>query len=90
MDCARRVNEARMFSKNLVKVLLVGLAGACDAARFGAVIEDGHAEALVMARAPARRIDRWRELLPADRGVVAVPCLTVAALVVTVLLLACR
>jgi len=49
MDCASRVNESRMFSKNLVKVLLVGLVDACGAARFGAVIEDGHAEAPVTA-----------------------------------------
>jgi hypothetical protein len=50
------------------------------------VIKDGHAEARVTAGAPGRWTGRWRELLPADAGLVAVLHLTVAVLVVTVLL----
>jgi hypothetical protein len=54
------------------------------------VIENGHAEGRVTARAPGRRTGRWRELLPADPGLVAVLRLTVAVLVVTVVLWALR
>jgi hypothetical protein len=43
-----------------------------------------------MASAPRRRTGRWRELLPADPGLVAVLRLTVAVLVVTVVLWALR
>jgi hypothetical protein len=71
-------------------VLLRGLAGARGAARFGAVIEIDHSETRVAAGAPGRRTGRWRELLPADPGLVAVLRLTVAVLVVTVLLWAFR
>jgi hypothetical protein len=78
------------FRRTVVMVLLAGLAGARGAARFGAVIEDDHAEARGTARAPARRIGRWRDLLPADPELVAVLRLTVAVLVVTVLLWAFR
>ena len=78
------------FRRTIVMVLLAGLAGARGTARFGAVIEDDHAEARVTARAPARLTGRWRELLPADPGFVAVLRLTVAVLVVNVLLRAFR
>ncbi len=78
------------FRRIIVMVLLAGLAGARGAARFGGVIEDGHAEARVAAGAPGRRTGRWRELLPADPGLVAVLRLTVVVLVVTVLLGALR
>ena len=71
-------------------VLLAGLAGARGAARFGGVIEIGHAEGRVTARVPGRRTGRWRELLPADPGLVAVLRLTVAVMVVTALLWALR
>jgi hypothetical protein len=71
-------------------VLLAGLAGARGAARFGAVIENGHAQGRVTARATGRRTGRWRELLPADPGLVAVLRLTVAVLVVTMVLWAWR
>jgi hypothetical protein len=78
------------FRRTIVVVLLINLARARGAARFGAVIEDDHAEAGVTASAPGR----WRELLPgvlpSDPGLVAVLRLTVAVLVVTVLLWAFR
>jgi hypothetical protein len=54
------------------------------------VIENGHAEGRVTASAPRRLTGRWRELLPADPGLVAVLRLTVAVLVVTVVLWALR
>jgi hypothetical protein len=78
------------FRRIIVMVLLAGLAGARGAARFGGVIKDGHAEARVTAGVPGRRTGRWRELLPADPGFVAVLRLTVVVLVVTVLLGALR
>ena len=78
------------FRRTIVMVLLAGLTGASGAARFGAVIENGHAEGRVMAGAPGRRTGRWRELLPADPGLVAVLRLTVVVLAVTVLLGALR
>jgi hypothetical protein len=85
--------ESRMnpvcFRRTIVMVLLAGLVGASGAARFGAVIENGHAEGRVTAGAPGRP-GRWRELLPADPGLVAVLRLTVAVLVVTVVLWALR
>jgi hypothetical protein len=71
-------------------VLLAGLAGAIGAARFGGVVENDHAEGRVTARAPGRRTGWWRELLPADPGLVAVLRLTVAVLVVTLVLWALR
>jgi hypothetical protein len=71
-------------------VLLVSLADARGAARFGAVIEDDHAEARITVRPAGRRTGRWRELLPADPGLVAVLRLTVAVLAVTALLWALR
>jgi hypothetical protein len=43
-----------------------------------------------MTGAPGRRTGRWRELLPADPGLVVVLRLTVAVLVVTVVLWALR
>jgi len=78
------------FRRTIVIVLLAGLAGARGTARFGAVIEDDHAEAGVTARRPAHRIGRRRELLPADPGLVAVLRLTAAVLVVTAVLRAFR
>jgi hypothetical protein len=78
------------FRRTIVMVLLAGLAGARGAARFGDVIENDHVEGRVTARAPGRRTGRWRELLPADPGLVAVLRLTVAVLLVTVLLWALR
>jgi hypothetical protein len=54
------------------------------------VIKDGHAEARVTAGTPGGRTGGWRELLPADPGLVAVLRLAVAVLVVTVLLEALR
>jgi hypothetical protein len=74
------------FRRTIVMVLLAGLAGARGAARFGDVIENDHVEGRVTARAPGR----WRELLPADPGLVAVLRLTVAVLLVTVVLWALR
>jgi hypothetical protein len=54
------------------------------------VIENGHVEARLTARTPGRRAGQWRELHPADPGLVAVLRLTVVVLVVTVLLGALR
>ena len=79
-----------MFSKIIVMVLLAGVAGARGAARFGDVIENDHVEGRVTARAPGRRTGQWRELRPADPGLVAVLRLTVAVLVVTMVLRAWR
>jgi hypothetical protein len=67
-------------------VLLVRLEGADGTARFGAVVEDDHAEARVTRRVHGRLTGRWRGLLPADPGLTAVLRLTMAVLAVTIVL----
>ena len=78
------------FRRIIVMVLLASLDGGGGAARFGAVFEHDHAESPVTVRAWRCRTGWWRELLPADPGLVAVLRLTVAVLVVTLLLGALR
>jgi hypothetical protein len=76
------------FRRIAVITLLATPDFALGGARFGDVIEDDHVEAPVSAL--WRQAGRWRELLPADPGLVAVLRLTVAVLIVTVLLWALR
>jgi hypothetical protein len=54
------------------------------------VVEDDHGESPLTARVGSRRTSWWRELLPADPGLVAVLRLTVLVLAVTLLLAVLR